>query len=113
MSLNCRVVKLWESKGKRRCQQPVLQIENGTKSQQEIFPESIIGSQFFYVDQFVISASGNKVSVHRIDLGNNIGDARLAKTFRISVGSTPNRNTFHSFHSYGVKEEFDYTTDRL
>ena len=78
--LFCRIVKLWETKGKSRRQQPILQIENGKKSQQETFPESVIGSQFFYVDQFVISASANKISAHRVDL--SVGDAKLAKTFR-------------------------------
>ncbi len=67
------------------------------KGRDSIFPDSIVRSQFFYLDQFLLTASSNKVFLHR--LGDD-GLHQLSKALSLSgcqrVTALSAANSFYS-----------------
>ena len=50
------------------------------KGEKQLFSESPCRSQFFYVDQFTLTAAGNKLVAHRIESDER--NFKLAKSFK-------------------------------
>ena len=72
-----------------------------------VFSDGVNKSRFFYMDNILLSASGNKLMIHSLKLPPKPGDPgqfRLAKTFNIPECKTINTlscvNQFYSFITF-------------
>ena len=66
-----------------------------------IFSDTVIKSQFYYVDRFLVSASSNNILVHRLSSLDSIQDCSysLAKLTKLDCHSIADVSAVNGFHS--------------
>eukprot|EP00095_Tigriopus_kingsejongensis_P005122 maker-scaffold100_size373717-snap-gene-0.8 protein:Tk05122 transcript:maker-scaffold100_size373717-snap-gene-0.8-mRNA-1 annotation:"hypothetical protein LOTGIDRAFT_169443" len=75
-----RSVRLWDVKGGKSLCDIKHRIRAGKRESIPIFPDTVVRSQFYYMDTFLLSASANKLFIHGVTLTEEAAKLRASPT---------------------------------